>query len=74
MNRNESRFFINWQLSKEDAATLHASKNDKERTNLLEKWIARSSGLVSTASIDDERHWTVIINYFEGNYDLARKV
>ena len=40
---------------------------------MLEKWIARSSGLVSAASVDDESHWNVIINYFEGHFDLARK-
>jgi hypothetical protein len=29
--------------------------------------------LVSTASLDEESHWEVIINYFEGHYDFARK-
>jgi len=40
---------------------------------LLEKWIARNSGMVSAANVDDESHWNVIINYFEGHFDLARK-
>lgn len=73
MKKGESRFFINWQISKEDAQSLHQANSDKERTELLEKWIARSSGLVSAAAVDDESHWNVIINFFEGNYDLARK-
>jgi len=73
MKKGESRFFINWQMSKEEAGSLFNAVNDKERTGLLEKWIARSSGLVSAAAIDDESHWTVIINYFENNYDLTRK-
>ena len=29
--------------------------------------------MVSTASLDEESHWEVIINYFEGHYDFARK-
>lgn len=29
--------------------------------------------MVSTASLDEETHWEVIINYFEGHYDFARK-
>jgi hypothetical protein len=32
MKRGESRFFLNWQLSKADAAALHQAKTDKERT------------------------------------------
>jgi hypothetical protein len=28
---------------------------------------------VSAASVDDESHWNVIINYFEGHFDLTRK-
>lgn len=40
---------------------------------MLEKWIAGSSGLISIASIEEESHWGVIINYFENNYDFARK-
>jgi hypothetical protein len=73
MKKGESRFFINWQISKEEAQSLHQANSDKERTQLLEKWIAKSSGLVSAAAIDDEDHWSVIINYFEGHFDLARK-
>lgn len=73
MKKGESRFFINWQISKEEAQSLHQANSDKERTALLEKWIAKSSGLVSAAAVDDESHWTVIINYFEGHFDLARK-
>jgi hypothetical protein len=73
MKRGESRFFLNWQMSKEDAAALHSTNTDKQRTAMLEKWIARSSGLVSAADVDDEAHWQVIINYFEGNFDLTRK-
>jgi hypothetical protein len=73
MKKNESRFFLNWQLPKEDALALHQSSSDKERTQLIEKWIARSSGLVSAADVDDESHWQVIINYFEGHFDCARK-
>jgi hypothetical protein len=72
MKKGESRFFINWQINKEDASSLYKSNSDKERTALLEKWIARSSGLVSAASVDDESHWNVIINYFEGAFDLTR--
>ena len=41
MKLNESRFFLNWQLPKEDAHALHQSSTDQERTSLLEKWIAR---------------------------------
>ena len=73
MKKGETRFFINWQISKEEAQSLHQANSDKERTQLLEKWIARSSGLVSAAAVDDESHWNVIINYFEGHFDLARK-
>jgi hypothetical protein len=73
MKKGESRFFINWQISKEEAQSLHQANSDKERTKLLEKWIARTSGLVSAASVDDESHWNVIINYFEGHFDLTRK-
>lgn len=40
---------------------------------MLEKWVANSSGIVSAADVDDESHWNVIINYFEGAYDAARK-
>lgn len=29
--------------------------------------------MVSAANVDDESHWNVIINYFEGHFDLARK-
>jgi hypothetical protein len=56
MKKGESRFFINWQISKEEAQSLHQANSDKERTQLLEKWIAKSSGLVSAAAIDDEDH------------------
>ena len=73
MKRGESRFFLNWQLSKADAAALHQAKNDKERTILLEKWVSRNSGLVSVAEVDDEAHWSVLLNYFEGHFDVARK-
>ena len=73
MKKGESRFFINWQISKEEAQSLHQANSDKERTKLLEKWIARTSGLVSAAAVDDETHWNVIINYFEGHFDLTRK-
>ena len=73
MKRGESRFFLNWQLSKADAAALHQSKTDKERTALLEKWVSRNSGLVSVANVDDEAHWSVLLNYFEGHFDVARK-
>ena len=73
MKRSESRFFINWQMSKDDASSLFAANNDKERTAHLEKWMASNSGLVSAASVDEESHWTVIINFFESNFDLTRK-
>ena len=29
--------------------------------------------MVSAANVDDESHWNIIINYFEGHFDLARK-
>lgn len=29
--------------------------------------------MVSAAAVDDESHWAVIINFFENNYDLAKK-
>jgi hypothetical protein len=29
--------------------------------------------LVSLVDVDDESHWQVIINYFEGSFDCARK-
>lgn len=73
MKKNESRFFLNWQLPKEQAAALHLAQNDKERTQLLERWIARSSGLVASAAVDDESHWQVLVNFFEGHFDVARK-
>lgn len=72
MKRGESRFFLNWQMSKDEAAALHQSKTDRERTALLEKWISRNSGFVSVADVDDEEHWAVIVNYFEGHFDAAR--
>ena len=64
---------LNWQLYQADAAALHQAKNDKERTTLLEKWVSRNSGLVSVAEVDDEAHWSVLLNYFEGHFDVARK-
>lgn len=36
-------------MSKTEAAGLHESKTDKERTALLEKWISRNSSLMSVA-------------------------
>ena len=72
MKKGESRFFINWQINKDEAQLLHESSSDKERTSRLEKWIARNSELVTAASIDDESHWAVIVNFFENNFDLAR--
>jgi hypothetical protein len=72
MKRGESRFFLNWQLSKNDAAALHQARTDKERTTLLEKWISSNSGLVSVADVDDEEHWAVLINFFEGHFDVAK--
>lgn len=73
MKRNESRFFLNWQLPKDDARALHECSSDKERTQLIEKWISWSSGLISAAAVDEESHWQVIINFFEGHFDCARK-
>jgi hypothetical protein len=73
MKKGESRFFINWQISKEEALSLNQANSDAERTKLLEKWVARQSEVVKAASIDDETTWSVIINYFEGNFDIARK-
>ncbi len=73
MKKGESRFFINWQISKEEALSLNQANSDAERTKLLEKWVARQSEVVKAASIDDEATWSVIINYFEGNFDIARK-
>ena len=73
MKRNESRFFLNWQLPKDDARALHECSSDKERTQLIEKWISWSSGLISAAAVDEESHWQVIINFFEGHLDCARK-
>jgi len=32
MKKGESRFFINWQISKEEAQSLHQANSDKERT------------------------------------------
>ena len=32
MKKGESRFFLNWQLPKEESATLYKAGNDKERT------------------------------------------
>lgn len=73
MKKGESRFFLNWQLTKEDQAALFKAGSDQDRTQLLEQWITRSSGLMSSADVTDESHWAVIINYFEGHYDFARR-
>jgi len=59
-------------MSKTEAAELHESKTDKERTVLLEKWISRNSGLFNVAYVDDEEHWSLILSYFEGHFDVAR--
>lgn len=61
MKKSESRFFINWQLSKDQAFSLYQATNDQDRTRLLEYWISNSSGLVSVADVEDESHWAVIL-------------
>jgi len=61
MKKSESRFFINWQLSKDQALSLYQATNDQDRTRLLEYWISNSSGLVSVADVEDESHWAVIL-------------
>ena len=73
MKKSESRFFINWQMPKDDATLLYASTSDKERTQLLEKWVSRNSSLIQIADVTEEAHWSVIITFFEGHFDLARK-
>lgn len=53
MKKSESRFFLNWQLSKDEAFALHQATSDKERTQLLEKWVARTPSILTNAQVDD---------------------
>lgn len=73
MKRSEARFFINWQMSRDDAEALHRATTDQERTTLLEQWMSKSHALMTAAEVDDENHWKVIISFFEGHYDQAKK-
>ena len=75
MKKNESRFFLNWQLPKEDATALHHAASDQERSHALEQWLHARSGLATatTTNTPTEAQWAVILSFFEGNYDAARR-
>ena len=39
MKRGESRFFLNWQISKDESAALHAARSEADRHKLVESWL-----------------------------------
>ena len=51
MYKGESRFFLNWQISKEFSSKLYKATSDYEREGIIYNWISEI-GLESTYQLD----------------------
>jgi hypothetical protein len=70
MKKGESRFFLNWQMSKEISSQLYNSKNDGSRTIVISDWLRDKGVAENIETINLE----IIKTYFENIFDHTRKL
>ena len=67
MKKGESRFFLNWRMSKEISSKLAAADNDAERQAICRQWLAKDP-IYTQAS-----NKAVIEQFTDLNCDFAAK-